>query len=134
MGFRTVALFFVSICGWIGLSGATHGANPMMFPGYTVTVAPEGQDTVPLNKHVNLLVTLVPTAGTSPGVSDFKFDARMPQHKHGMVTTAKVSRVKDLQYRVEGVRLHMPGLWLLEFTIVHKTGETRISSPLELAP
>lgn len=135
LGFRIV-LFFLS------LSGAIAGVRPAIssssgttvFPGYTIKVTPEAEPSIPLNKHVNLLVTLIPSLGTSSEVIDFKFDARMPQHKHGMVTTAKVSKIADLQYKIEGVRLHMPGLWLFEFILVHKSGETRISSPFEMLP
>ena len=106
-------------------------AESLIFPSYQVLVEviePKGSSLI-LNKHQTLLVTLKPQISSLPEVVDFKFDARMPQHKHGMVTKAKVQKVGVLQYRVEGVRLHMPGDWLLEFTILDQKGQTRIEVP-----
>lgn|GEM_PF-6033064 len=65
------------------------------------------------------------------------FDAEMPEHKHGMVVAASKPQrqgSREPVYRVEGVKLHMAGLWLLKLEIRNKTtGETRwIQIPFHL--
>ncbi len=108
-------------------------ANDLVFPQYNFNVSTTDKSALKLNTHTTLLVTLVPTSKDAPVVSGFLFDARMPQHKHGMVTKPKVVKVSDLQYRVEGVRLHMAGLWVFEFSAQHPTGETKVTSSFDLS-
>jgi hypothetical protein len=110
----------------------TLSASVMTFPHYNFNVATADKSPVKLNTHTSLIVTLVPTSKDAPHVSDFKFDAKMPQHKHGMVTSAKTVKISDLVYRVDGVRLHMPGLWVFEFSAQHAVGETKVFSTFDL--
>lgn len=112
------------------------GNPPVVLPAYQLEIESENskENVLTLNKHQTLLVTLKPQLTELAEVLDFKFDARMPQHKHGMVTQAKVEKIGPLKYRVRGVRLHMPGDWLLEFVIRDKKGTTRIEVPWVLAP
>ena len=52
-----------------------------------------------------------------------KIDARMPEHNHGMNVKPKIIELKAMQtYRVDGMKLHMPGDWVfyLEFEIAGK--------------
>ena len=86
-------------------------AQALTFPEYQISVESEKKGEKPflLNKHQTLLVTLKPSSEAKAEVVGLKFDARMPQHKHGMVTQAKVVRLESLKYLVQGVRLHMPG-------------------------
>ena len=43
-----------------------------------------------------------------------KIDARMPEHNHGMNVKPKIIELKAEQaYRVDGMKLHMPGDWVL---------------------
>ena len=52
-----------------------------------------------------------------------KIDARMPEHNHGMNVKPKIIELKAEQaYRVDGMKLHMPGDWVLylEFEIAGK--------------
>ncbi len=113
-------------------SMGTASANEMIFPPYNFNVATADKSPVKLNTHTSLIVNLVPNSKEVPLVSDFKFDAKMPQHKHGMVTAPKIVKVSDLVYRVDGVRLHMAGLWVFEFTAQHAVGETKVTSTFEL--
>jgi hypothetical protein len=48
-------------------------------------------------------------------LSSVTFDASMPLHRHGMVTLARVKRLSQSEFQIEGVKLHMIGLW--EFRI-----------------
>lgn len=57
----------------------------------------------------------------TPISSGLTFDARMPEHNHGMVTKAKIVAVAPDEYHIEGVKLHMPGQWELTFGV--KQGE-----------
>ena len=40
-----------------------------------------------------------------------EFDARMPDHNHGMNTRPQIKVKDSLHWRVEGVNLHMKGVW-----------------------
>jgi hypothetical protein len=42
----------------------------------------------------------------------------MPEHDHGLPTQPQVTdEVEPGVYLIEGIRFHMPGAWLMEFTI-----------------
>ena len=110
----------------------TASADELVFPHYNFNVTTADKNPVKLNAHTSLIVTLVPTSKDGPAIKSFAFDAKMPQHKHGMVTAPKVVKLSELQYRVDGVRLHMAGLWVFEFTVQHPTGETKVFSSFDL--
>ncbi len=103
-------------------------------PNFQISIkaAEKGAELFQLNRHTTWIVSLLPIEKQAGEVLDFTFDARMPQHNHGMVTKAKVIKISRLEYRVEGVRFHMPGNWLLQFLIKDKTGTTRIETPLNI--
>jgi hypothetical protein len=45
-------------------------------------------------------------------------DGDMPQHGHGLPTRPQVTRyLGNGDYRVEGLKFHMPGWWIVEFDI-----------------
>lgn len=54
------------------------------------------------------------------------FDADMPAHKHGMVVKAsrpekiKSPNENQVSYLIEGVKLHMPGEWVLHLEVQKK--------------
>lgn len=106
----------------------------LSFPAYRVgidfTDPPEKK--FALNRHQTLLVSIKSESNPGSEVIDFQFDARMPQHGHGMVTKPKIEKVSALKYRVKGVRLHMPGDWVLEFLIRDKNGVSRMEVPLNI--
>ena len=65
------------------------------------------------------------------------FNASMPKHKHGMYvkpsTPKLISSGKDGRtYKIDGVKLHMPGLWLLELKIKKKSKEIDIKAPYQM--
>jgi hypothetical protein len=39
------------------------------------------------------------------------FDATMPEHQHGMVLKPKIKRLVGNRFQVDGIKLHMRGLW-----------------------
>lgn len=75
------------------------------------------------DKLVSLKVRLAGKDG-KPAASTFKlesFDARMPEHNHGMVTKPVIKNVSGSEFTVDGVKLHMPGKWVLEFVVSGKS-------------
>ncbi len=48
---------------------------------------------------------------------ELQVDARMPQHRHGMIRHPRVFPEGAGRYRVEGMLFHMPGRWELYFDI-----------------
>ncbi len=45
------------------------------------------------------------------------FDARMPQHGHGLNYRPRIAADGPGRYRVEGVLFHMPGAWQFVFDL-----------------
>lgn len=111
---------------------AKNPAPMMIYPEYLVKVTTADQQPLALNAHTSFLVTLEAQSKAAPAVVDLSFDARMPEHKHGMVTKPKITKLSPTSFRVDGVRLHMPGKWLLHFVLKYEQGETEITSPFWL--
>ena len=56
------------------------------------------------------------------------FDAEMPEHRHGMnvkATAPVLLSGKEARYQIEGVKLHMPGLWILKLQVRGAAGEVK---------
>jgi len=56
------------------------------------------------------------------------FDASMPQHRHGMYVKASAAKLfssnkSSKTYKIDGVKLHMPGQWELKFTLKSKASK-----------
>ena len=56
------------------------------------------------------------------------FDARMPEHNHGMITKPVIQKKSDAEYTIDGVKLHMAGKWVLEFKVSGKS----VKVPVEI--
>lgn len=63
---------------------------------------------------------------------NFKFDAIMPAHKHGMNFQPKIIMVGRDIYRVEGLMFHMPGTWQLIFERRLATETVRLATDVEI--
>jgi len=50
-------------------------------------------------------------------------DARMPEHQHGTTLRPEIRALGGGRYRVDGLLLHMSGLWELTFSVA-QAGET----------
>jgi cytochrome c peroxidase len=48
-----------------------------------------------------------------PAVTSIHFDAAMPAHGHGLADQPRLEQLGERKFRVDGVRFHMPGEWLL---------------------
>jgi hypothetical protein len=62
-------------------------------------------------------VIVCPTPGSNVTVSGI--DAIMPAHGHGMNYRPRAERIAPDRYRFTGLMLHMPGKWLITFSIGH---------------
>ena len=61
-----------------------------------------------------------------------RFDAVMPEHRHGMVTKPKINALSSTEYLIEGVKLHMPGKWQFNLNFVHGKSATQVAIPVKL--
>lgn len=63
------------------------------------------------------------------------FDATMPAHKHGMNVAPSAPEARGEAFFIQGVKLHMPGAWLLRLKLRHKqSGEERWIEQTFLVP
>ena len=76
----------------------------------------------------------IETADSTPvEAAEIVVDGGMPAHAHGLPTQPRV--VADLgngDYRLEGLRFHMPGLWEIAITIDVDGTRDRVVIALEL--
>jgi len=56
----------------------------------------------------------------------------MPAHAHGLPTTPTVTSLGGGRYRVDGLKFHMPGAWIVAFRIKAKAGIDAVSFALDL--
>ena len=56
----------------------------------------------------------------------------MPAHAHGLPTTPAVTSLGGGRYRVDGLKFHMPGAWVVAFRIKAKAGIDAVSFALDL--
>lgn len=88
---------------------------------------------IPVNQMIELNVEVKALDGKPiNGLQLSKFDAQMPAHRHGMVTKPKISALPSQQYLIEGVKLHMPGMWQLMFDLKATSEVIQVAIPLNL--
>ena len=61
-----------------------------------------------------------------------RFDMTMPEHRHGMVTRARINAAKTGEYLIDGVKVHMPGEWKITIDLVQGKSATQVAIPLKL--
>lgn len=73
--------------------------------------------------------------GPSEVPQSIQFDGGMPSHGHGFVTHPRVTEnLGGGEFRVEGVKFHMPGAWLLRVTVTSASGPDEAELPVTIAP
>ncbi len=77
-------------------------------------------------------VTITDAAGTPVDDARITVLGGMPAHAHGLPTTPAVRALGGGTYRVEGLKFHMPGAWVVAFRIKAAAGIDAVSFPLEL--
>ena len=82
-----------------------------------------------LNQLMTFSVALVSHTKETNGAREkwklIAFDARMPEHNHGMVLKSKIEAQGEGQWKIEPIKLHMPGHWVLYFTF-EKDNQTQL--------
>ena len=61
-----------------------------------------------------------------------KFDATMPQHRHGMVTRPSIKLVQPGEYLIEGLKMHMAGEWKFTIHLKYRNDRLQVAIPLKL--
>lgn len=75
-------------------------------------------DPVEINRIHEWVLHIETAAGEAVGNATLSISGGMPEHDHGLPTAPRVTQnLGDGDYRVQGLRFHMPGAWLLEITI-----------------
>ncbi len=99
------------------------------------------EDKVPLERSAlsfpkNLIFSMeVRAAGSDLKNTEeihLSYDATMPEHKHGMLTKARVTRKEQNTFLIEGIKLHMPGAWLMSFKLKRGSQEDLVTIPVRL--
>lgn len=127
-----------ALAGLVGLVGLVGGAAGAQVPcgaalaperrqqlsveGLHLAYAPSAWP-VPAGQFFTLEVVLCEPAGTGRA-SLVSVDATMPAHRHGMNYRPRILARGEGRFGVEGLLLHMPGRWRLNFT-VGQGGQTR---------
>jgi hypothetical protein len=100
-----------------------------------------GQHTVELERlgdgrHADLhawRVRIADASGAAIPAGPITFDGAMPAHRHGFDTRPQIThRDAEGWHRVEGVRFHMSGAWVLRVEFLALEGPDRAELPLEV--
>ncbi len=120
------------------LMAAELGSGKIPETNLSVAIATDGAGPVPVNKMLTVRLKFSadpatnPAKVAAPAITDVAFDARMPEHNHGMLTKPRVRVVDDKNYHVDGVKLHMPGNWELRVTLRVNGQPRSVVIPLKL--
>jgi hypothetical protein len=67
--------------------------------------------------------------------TSIRFDGGMPSHGHGFSTQPRVTQnLGNGEFRVEGVKFHMAGPWVLRITVTSREGSDYVELPVTIAP
>lgn len=105
---------------------------------YTLTLEPRDaschkNQQIQLGKIFCMTAVLKPVNDTPVSGLELKsFEAVMPEHRHGMVTRARVKDAKAGEYLIEGLKLHMPGEWRFDLKFVRGKEAAQVAIPLKL--
>jgi hypothetical protein len=96
-------------------TGMCSGESTLTAGDLTFTLVSD-PSMMPLNSLFSLTVTVSDENGDSVEGA-LTFDATMPDHGHGMNVEPTVSSSAAGEYLIEGINLHMPGTWKLDFSL-----------------
>jgi hypothetical protein len=97
-----------------------------------VTSVPPEAETVFATNQLTRIRVLVETTPDECGALSLDFDAAMPAHGHGMNTRPRATPVGPREFRVDDIKLHMPGRWPLSFRVTSDDTTRKIEVPLDL--
>ena len=116
----------------IGFAAQVLPSHPVAGTPVFLTYTIEGADSFNPDRVQELSVKLIDKDGkAAPAEFELNgFDALMPQHNHGMLTRAVVQKKSGAEFTVGGVKLHMPGKWILEFKVLNKASKFAGAAPV----
>lgn len=88
--------------------------------------------TLQSRQMTSLLVSFADATGKPVDIQDVQFEATMPAHKHGMNVTPKTTSEQRGIFRIDGIKLHMPGEWKLTFKVKHDGRDELVEVPLTI--
>lgn len=92
-----------------------------------------GKNSLTSRQMTSLVVSFTNGKGEpSSRVTDVTFDATMPAHNHGMNVKAQTTKERPGVFRIDGVKLHMPGEWKLVFKVKTASGENLVEVPMTI--
>jgi hypothetical protein len=83
---------------------------------FTVNYAPS-LDPLVINRMHHWDLVILDADGAPVSGASVAVDGGMPEHDHGLATAPKAVALGNGRYRIEGLRFHMPGAWVLQLTI-----------------
>jgi hypothetical protein len=111
------------------IAGATSSWSDKRM--YRVTYA-SSPTPVPLLAVHSWTVTIVDAEGHPVDDARLTVLGGMPAHAHGLPTIPAVTSLGAGRYRVDGLKFHMPGAWVVAFRIKAKAGIDSVSFALDL--
>ena len=84
------------------------------------------------NSVTQLDVSFYPSKDSDLKITSLDFDARMPEHRHGMMTKAQTRKIEKNHFVIDGVNLHMSGYWELIFRLKSSVGPRILVIPYTL--
>ena len=90
---------------------------------------------IPINRMLSFRFSLTNRNGAAITNAEFAVSGGMPQHDHGMPTNPRVSPTQNSgEYLLQGVKFHMPGDWVLSFSVVAGDVRETLELTLHLQP
>lgn len=90
---------------------------------YQISYTPD-LGTVPVSQMQSWTLHVETADGQPVESATITVDGDMPQHGHGLPTHPQVTRyLGNGNYKVEGLKFHMPGWWVIDF-VVTAEGQT----------
>jgi hypothetical protein len=101
---------------------------------YRVAIRPAALP-IPLHQMHDWIVRIEPLEESSEIPTAVQFDGGMPSHGHGFVTQPRVTQnLGHGEFRVEGVKFHMPGVWELRVIVTSRSATDRVSLAMTITP
>lgn len=130
MRLALTTLALAALCAFPARPGTTRSIASNA-GAYVVEYACEPEP-IPLNEPFSIELRVRAADGSVPDGLELAFDARMPEHRHGMRVVPEVRELGEGRFRVEGARLHMPGAWELHFDLTRGAITERAQARVEL--
>ena len=77
------------------------------------------QQQVKLQQHFGFHFNITESCVAAKNIQQLKLFIDMPEHRHGINTTPEIIR-DNLTFNIEGILLHMPGLWRVQIELAYK--------------